>query len=199
MYSPNSIIWLMALLAVMSISAPAHSKFKDLGHHNRAALIDIDYGNPTPVACPKISKTTKGISGGYLSSLLEEVRRGCQKISFSCKEKPWHLSEKWEVVFDKRRASWDVAAQKNTAGTFTLVKKKGLLSNNKDYKYYRLDKMKPWVIIPIEKSEEIDRKLIIHDEKFTGAMVIIERVFNTKDGYQNQERKYYCKSSTTNF
>ena len=109
-------------------------------------------------------------------------RRGCKKVTFICQEKSWHLPEIWRVVF-------------NRGGEFTLITG----SHFTEIKYHRLDRMDPWVIIPVEMTEEIDRKLIIHQDKLSGAMVIKKRLFDRQTGYQDAEYKYYCRSSFGEF
>lgn len=108
-------------------------------------------------------------------------RRACKKVTYICQEKSWHLPEIWRVVI-------------NYQG-FTLITG----SHFTEHKYHRLHQMDPWVIIPVEMTEEIDRKLIIHQEKLSGAMVITKRVFDKQTGYQDAEYKYYCRSSFGEF
>ena len=115
-------------------------------------------------------------------------------MTFTCQEKLWHAPEIWRVVVNPNVNSHDLATALSTNKTFSLIT--GLLGTSE---YHRLDKMDPWVIIPIEKTEEIDRKLVIHQDKLSGAMVIKKRVFDKQSGYQDAENEYYCRSSISEY
>ena len=113
----------------------------------------------------------------------------CQKLTFTCQEKLWHIPEIWRVIVDKHTPSRDLILGKDTDATWTL--ETGIL----EPEFHTLDKMAPWIVIPVEQAEDIDRKLIIHQEKLSAAMTVKKRVFDKSSGYQTVEKKFYCKRS----
>ena len=149
-----------------------------------------EYGVKVSEACTKI-KTSNFLAKRFGQNPL---KLHCKKVTFTCQEKLWHVPEIWRVVVDENQASYDLVRGTATSKSWTLIT--GLLGTSK---YHRLDKMEPWVIIPVEKTGDVDRKLVIHQDKLSGAMVVKKRVFDKQSGYQDAEYRYYCRSSIGKF
>ncbi len=144
-----------------------------------------EYGFKVAEACTKFNSLLSKRFG---------YKGPCKKVTFTCQEKLWHVPEIWRVVVDPSAGSHDLASGTVKGQAFSLITGLGVTTE-----YHRLDRMDPWVIIPVEKTEKIDRKLIIHQDKLSGAMVIKKRVFDKQSGYQDAEYKYYCRSSISEF
>ena len=144
-----------------------------------------EFGTYTVKPCPPRQR----------SSITSLAPSECKKVTFYCQEKQWHIPDIWRIMIEPWLTSYDLALGKHTPKKATLITGSHLT----EHKYHELVKMDPWIIIPIEKNEDIDKKLIIHQEKLSGAMVIDERVFSKSEGYTRSKRKYYCRQSVEDY
>ena len=80
--------------------------------------------------------------------------------------------------------------------------KKNFISTEEEFTLYsdwrteygfKLDGISPWRFISLEKNEEFERTLVIHEFDLSAAMVTKERKFSNSKGYYWDEDKYYCK------
>ena len=144
-----------------------------------------EYGKKESIACgPR--KSGDALANRFFKQY--KKKSVCKKVTFTCQEENWHVPEIWRIVIDKQRASEDTLLGV-TSNTWTLVT--GVIK----HKYHRLEKMHPWVFVPVEKNDDIQRTLVMHQEKLTGAMVIKKQVFDKQSGYQDKEYRYFCRSS----
>ncbi len=131
-----------------------------------------------------------------LNNVLKKFGRGCifKRVTFTCQEELWHVPETWKVIIDEINRSKDLASGTYTKGRYIL--QTGLWGRGK---HHLLDKMDPWVFIPIKKTDDFDKNLVIHQQKLTGVVVVNKRVFDKENGYQNKEYKYYCRQSAEDY
>jgi hypothetical protein len=55
------------------------------------------------------------------------------------------------------------------------------------------DEIPPWVFYSIEKTDDLEKTLVIDPQKPSASMVTRKRKFSTSEGYTWDEDKYYCK------
>ena len=96
---------------------------------------------------------------------------GKSKIEYTCKKGLFHEEEK-----------------------FLIGDQLYCIKDSNDKWWPALTEMPPWLFLSLDNTEDLERTLVIHQDKLSAAIVTKERSFSKSKGYEWTESKYYCKS-----
>lgn len=82
----------------------------------------------------------------------------------------------------------------NKEERFLIGDQLNCIKDSKDGWWPALTEMPPWLFLSLDKEEDMERTLVIHQNKLSAAIVTRKRSFSTSQGYEWAESKYYCES-----
>ena len=103
--------------------------------------------------------------------IVEYFCSGKPKIEYTCKKGLFHKEER-----------------------FLIGDQLNCIKDSKDKWWPALTEMPPWLFLSLDKAEDLERTLVIHQDKLSAAIVTRERSFSKSNGYEWTESKYYCES-----